>query len=90
MPDDTIHQRLASVRALTRLYYAGVLLSASAATLGAIADHDLAVPTDLDFQRAISEGQRKPGAPETKHTLGKMYLKSFLNDLTPPGLGAAI
>ena len=90
MPDDTIYPRLASIRALTRLYYAGVLLSASAATLGAIADSDIAVPTDLEFHQAIGQGQRQPGAPETKHTLGKMYLRSFLHDLKPPGLDAAV
>ena len=43
-PDDAFYAQLAPVRALTRLYYAGVLLSASAAALGKMADDDLSVP----------------------------------------------
>ena len=44
-PDDALYGRLALIRALTRLYYAGVLLSASAAASGALADNDLSAPT---------------------------------------------
>ncbi len=39
------HRRLALVRAFIRLYYAGVLLSASFAHFGALADSDLSAPT---------------------------------------------
>ncbi len=89
MPDDAFHVRLGQVRALTRLYYAGVLLSASAAASGALADTDLAAPTAAQLRRAISDGRLRPGAADTKHVLGKMYLASFLTEVAPPGLDAA-
>jgi hypothetical protein len=76
--------------ALTRLYYAGVLLSASVAASGAMADGDLSVPMLPEFQRALREGLLKSGAPETKHMLGKMFLASFLTGVEPPGLHAAV
>jgi hypothetical protein len=41
-------------------------------------------------RRAIDDGLIKPGAPETKHILGKMYLASFLTGEIPPGLGVAV
>ena len=90
MPDHALHARLALIRPLTRLYYAGVLLSASAAASGPIADCDLSVPMLAEFQRAISDGRLIPGAPETKHVLGKMFLCSFLSGIAPPGLDAAV
>ncbi len=89
-PDDTVYARLTLVRALTRLYYAGVLLSASAAASGAISDGDLSAPILPDFQRAIREGRLKPGAPKTKHIMGKMFLATFSTGVAPPGLDAAV
>ena len=89
-PDDALYARLAPIRALTRLYYAGVLLSASAATSGALTDYDLSAPTLPEFRRAILNGQLKPGSPEAKHILGKMYLASFFTGAIPPGLDAAV
>jgi Phosphotransferase enzyme family len=89
-PDDGLYTRLTLVRALTRLYYAGVLLSASVASSGALADSDLSAPILPEFQRGLCDGQFKPGAPETKHILGKMYLASFFTGVAPPGLDAAV
>ncbi len=89
-PDEALRARLALVRKLTRLYYAGVLLSAAAASSGAVADSDLSVPTPAAFQRAIRDGRVMPGAAETKRILGKMYLASFLMGGVPPGLDAAV
>ena len=89
-PDEMLYQRLAQVRALTRLYYAGVALSASAAAERETPDTDLAAPTLSEFDEAIREGRLKPGAPETKHVLGKMYLASFLTGVGPPGFAAAV
>jgi len=89
-PDDALITRLALTRALTRLYYTGVLFSASAAASGALADTDPSAPTVPDFRRAIRDGRLRPGTPETKHTLGKMYLASFFAGVTPPGLDAAV
>ena len=85
-PDEVLRARLELVRAFTRLYYAGVLLSASAAAAWVTRDTDLSAPTLQAFQRAIHEGQLKPGAPETKHILGKMFLASFLSGVAPPDL----
>lgn len=89
-PDATFHDRLAPIRAFTRLYYAGVLLSASAAATRAAPDTDVSAPTLAAFQQAIREGQLKPGTPETKYALGKMFLASFLTGVAPPGFAAAV
>jgi aminoglycoside phosphotransferase (APT) family kinase protein len=90
VPDHDLYARLDLVRALTRLYYAGVLLSASAAASDGLADNNLSAPTLPEFRRKIRDGRLKPGAPETKHILGKMYLASFLTGVAPPGLDAAV
>ncbi|WP_428539109.1 phosphotransferase [Rhodopila sp.] len=89
-PDDALRARLVLVRTLTRLYYAGVLLSAAAAASGAAADADLSVPTRAALRRAIRDGRLTPGAPETKRILGQMFLASFLAGGVPPGLDAAV
>jgi hypothetical protein len=89
-PDDAFHAELAPIRALTRLYYAGVLLSASFASLGALGDPNLDAPSVSEFDRSIREGVLIAGMPNTKHILGKMYLRSFLTDAAPPGLAAAV
>ncbi len=89
-PDETLRARLRLIRSLTRLYYAGVLLSASATTLRTTPDDDLSVPSLAGFRLAIREGRFRPGAPETKHILGKMFLASFITDAAPPGFDAAV
>lgn len=89
-PDDALYDRLHLVRALTRLYYAGVLLSASAASRRGTPDTNLTAPTRAEFEQAISTGYFKRGAPETKHVLGKMFLRSFLSGAIPPGFSAAV
>jgi aminoglycoside phosphotransferase (APT) family kinase protein len=88
--DEAIRARLELARALTRLYYAGVLLSASAAASWMTGDTDLAAPTQLTVERAIQDGQLKRGAPETKHILGKMFLASSLSGGPTPGFDAAV
>jgi aminoglycoside phosphotransferase (APT) family kinase protein len=89
-PDEGLLARLQSVRALTRLYYAGVLLSASAAAGWMTGDTDLSVPTVAGFQQALRAGRLTPGTPETKHILGKMFLASFLSGAATPGFDAAV
>jgi hypothetical protein len=32
----------------------------------------------------------KPGVPETRHILGKMFLASFFSGVAPPGFDAAV
>jgi hypothetical protein len=88
--DEALPYRLEQVRALTRLYYAGVFLSASASALGPVGDSDIKAPTIPEFQDALRAGRLMPGSPATKHILGKMYLASFLTGCVPPGLAAAV
>ena len=83
-PDEALHTRLALIRALTRLYYAGVMLSASAAAAWVTNDTDLSAPTPQQFRLAIDEGRLKRGAPGTHHILGKMFLASFFSGVAPP------
>ena len=85
-PDRLLRDRLASARSLTRLFYAGVLFSASASAAHATPDPDLSAPTSAEFERAIRAGRLKAGTTETTHVLGKMFLASFLSGSPPPGL----
>jgi aminoglycoside phosphotransferase (APT) family kinase protein len=88
--DETVRARLALVRALTRLYYAGVLLSASALAPRATPEADLSAPTVVEFALAVREGRVRLGTLQTKHILGKMFLASFLSGAAPPSLDAAV
>jgi aminoglycoside phosphotransferase (APT) family kinase protein len=85
-PDCQLRERLALARSLTRLFYAGVLFSASASAPRATPDADLSAPTAAEFERSIRERQLLPETPPTSHALGKMYLASFLSGAVPPGL----
>lgn len=89
-PDEALRARLVLVRALTHLFYAGVMLSASAEASWATDDTDLSALTPQQFRRAIDEGRLKRATPETKHILGKMFLASFLSGAAPPELVAAV
>jgi hypothetical protein len=73
-----------------RTYYAGVLLSASAAASWVTGDADLSAPSVAEFLEAIGAGRLKLGAPQTKHVLGKMFLASFMSGVDPPWLDAAV
>jgi aminoglycoside phosphotransferase (APT) family kinase protein len=84
--DDAVLARLPLVRALTRLYYAGVFLSAAAAKLGPRAETALTTPGVSAFQRAIRDGDLDPDAAESKLILGKMYLGAFLTGGPAPGI----
>lgn len=89
-PDEAIRSRLEVVRTLTRLYYAGVFLSASAAASWTKSDADLSAPSVAEFRKAVGEGRLTPGTPETKHILGKMFLASFFSGVPAPGFDAAV
>jgi aminoglycoside phosphotransferase (APT) family kinase protein len=90
MPDEALRARLDLVRALTRLYYAGVVLSASAAASWVLGDTDLSAPTVVEFQQAIRAGRLTRGTPQTKHILGKMFLASFMSGGEAPWLDVAV
>jgi hypothetical protein len=85
-PGRELLDRLMLIRALNRLYYAGVLFSASAADSRAAPDTDISAPTLRDFQRSLRDGRLRPDALETRHVLGKMFLASFLSGAAAPGL----
>jgi hypothetical protein len=89
-PDGTLRARLRHVRALTRLYYASVLLSMSALTPRAVPDTDMAVPTPAEFRAALRGGRLKPGTPATRHIRGKMLLASFLRDVATPDVNLSV
>lgn len=85
-PDRHLRERLALARSLTRLFYAGVLFSASASGPPSTPDADLSAPTADEFERSIRERRLLPETAPTSHALGKMYLASFLSGAVPPGL----
>jgi aminoglycoside phosphotransferase (APT) family kinase protein len=85
-PDQLLRDRLTLIRALTRLYYAGVLFSAAAAEHRPTPDTDLTAPTLPELRQALRDGRLIPDALETRHVLGKMYLASFFSGAAPPGL----
>lgn len=59
-----VHVRVSPLCALTtRLYFAGVFRSASAAAWQADPDDDLSVPTLAQFRHAVRDGTLAPGAP---------------------------
>ncbi|MBR0895893.1 hypothetical protein JQ616_13095 [Bradyrhizobium tropiciagri] len=78
------------VRALTRLYYAGVLLSASATAPRSTPDTGLAGPTLAELAEAVSAGRLRVGTPAAKHVLGKMFLASFMIDVATPGFDLSV
>lgn len=85
-PDRQMRDRLAQVRALTRLYYTGVLFSAAAQGPRAAPENSLSPLSTDEFERAIRGRRLLPETPETSLALGKMFLASFLSGAVPPGL----
>jgi aminoglycoside phosphotransferase (APT) family kinase protein len=85
-PDRALRDRLALMRSLTRLFYAGVLFSASASARRTRPDTDLSALTHAEFEQAIRARRLMPETAPTSHALGKMYLASFLSGAAPPGL----
>jgi aminoglycoside phosphotransferase (APT) family kinase protein len=89
-PDDDIRARLALIRGLVRLYYTGVMLSASAAAdPHATPDRDLSAPTLAAYRRSVRDGRLQPGTRESFHVRGKMFLASFLSGAEMPGFDDA-
>ncbi|WP_157817195.1 phosphotransferase [Bradyrhizobium sp. SK17] len=88
--DDALAGRLKLVRALTRLYYAGVLLSASATARRTTPDTSLAAPTLAELAAASRTGRFRIGTPSGKHVLGKMFLASFLTGAVTPGFDLSV
>lgn len=81
-PRPEVLQRLKVVRALTRLYYAGVLLSASATRPRSAPDRDLNAP---DVTQFLAMPMQTMTLSARVHLAGKVYLASFLSgDAVPP------
>ena len=83
-PDETLRARLEPVAALTRLYYAGVFLSASALVPRAAPDTSLAAPTMPALEEAVAAGRIKFGTRAHNHVVGKMFIASFLTGRPTP------
>ncbi|HEV2652808.1 MAG TPA: phosphotransferase [Rhizomicrobium sp.] len=84
-PDAAILERLDPIRALTRLYFAGVLLSASATAPRSAPYDDLSAPSLAELVSAVRAG-RVVRSFETANVMGKMYLASFLSGAPVPPL----
>lgn len=80
-PDRALRERLALMRQMTHLYYAGILLASSIAPSAPVTD--LSAPSPEEFRALVAAGQLKPGTPETKLVLGKVFLAAFLAAKTP-------
>jgi predicted Ser/Thr protein kinase len=82
--DEALRARLKLVRALSRLYYAGVMLSASARAPRAAPDESLAAPTLAELELALSTGRVTYGTHAHHHIVGKMFVASFLTGCATP------
>jgi Phosphotransferase enzyme family len=75
-PDAVVKQRLNAIRALTRLYYAGLLMATVTSATPIVGD--LTALTQGEFRRRIGDGSLQAVAPETRIELVKMCLAGFL------------
>jgi aminoglycoside phosphotransferase (APT) family kinase protein len=89
-PDRALRARLALMRQLTRLYYAGLLLSIAASQPREAPERDLAAPTPAEFRAALARGEHAPGSRATMFVLGKMCLAGFLSGTTAPEFDEAL
>jgi aminoglycoside phosphotransferase (APT) family kinase protein len=77
-PGKAVRARLALMRRLTRLYYAGLLFASSMTTPAGEPMADLSAPTPGEFRARVTSGQLTVGTTEPKLILGKMFLAGFL------------
>lgn len=89
-PPDRAHRaRLVLMCQLTRLYYAGLVLSAFVFAPRGAPDHDLTAPTPAEFRASVEAGRLTIG-PEMMYTLGKVFLGWFLAELRSPEFAEAL
>jgi thiamine kinase-like enzyme len=89
--DADLRARLKLMRLLSKLYYAGLLLSVGRARAArSEPDSDLSAPTLGEFGAAVAQGRLRPGAGETLYVLGKVLLASFLSGADSPGFEDAL
>ena len=89
-PDSALRARLVLMRPLTRLYYAGLMLSGFAAAPRDRPDCDLNAPSPAEFHALYERGQLEAAAPQTLYIHGKMQLAGFLAGLAAPGFEEAL
>jgi aminoglycoside phosphotransferase (APT) family kinase protein len=89
-PDRALRARLRLMRQLTRLYYAGLLLSIAASQARDTPESDLDAPTPAEFRAAFARGEHAPTSRATMFVLGKMSLASFLAGMSAPGFDEAL
>lgn len=78
-----VPDRLAQVRSLTRLYYAGVFFSGAAAA-GIAGDGEASARSVADVMADIRSGLVEPRSPTVKNALGKLYLDAFMTGTVAP------
>lgn len=88
-PDDASHARLALMRPLTRLFYAGVILMPFTAAPRETPD-GLEPMTSAELIAAVSSGQLSPTGPDMLYVLGKMCLAGFLAGVSGPQFDDAL
>ena len=87
-PDRLLRARLLLMRQFTRLYYAGIALSTAVGFAPRPAPYaDLEAPTVAEFH---GDYARPKGAAELLYTLGRAYLRDFLDGLSAPGFEDAL
>jgi aminoglycoside phosphotransferase (APT) family kinase protein len=88
--DRVLRARLALMRQLARLYYAGLLLSIAASQPPATPEADLRAPTPAEFRAALARGEHTATSRTTMFVLGKMSLAGFLAGTSAPGFDEAL
>jgi aminoglycoside phosphotransferase (APT) family kinase protein len=88
-PGPAERARLRVMRAVTELYYAGLILSQFAAQARGAPD-DLAAPSRREFAEALSAGAMPASSPRTLYLLGKVKLAGFLAAAREPGFEEAL
>jgi aminoglycoside phosphotransferase (APT) family kinase protein len=89
-PDRALRARLTLMRQLTRLYYAGLLLSIAASQPPETPESDLRAPTPAEFRAAFARGEHSATSRTTMFVLGKMSLAGFLAGMSAPGFDEAL
>jgi aminoglycoside phosphotransferase (APT) family kinase protein len=88
--DRELRARLTLMRQLTRLYYAGLLLSIAASQPRETPESDLRAPTPGEFKAALARGEHAATSRATMLVLGKMSLAGFLAGMSAPGFDEAL
>jgi predicted Ser/Thr protein kinase len=89
-PEAPLRARLHLMRQLTRLYYAGLILTGFAARATDTADQSLAALTPAELQCAVAEGRLGMASPQMLYALGKMMLAGYLAGVSTPEFEEAL